>query len=222
VAIRFACPLCKTTYTVEDRDAGTKSECKTCGQRLQVPAKPPAKTILGVIEPDNGESPVVPFVGGDQAGRTVLGDLELPLTVDSWAVPSELPKETPSFTNPPALGQRPARAPEKFQAIAFMLVLGGAWAIIWSLAGILLSAFWCLAWPGTYYGLLFGVLAILRGAEMMSVSPALVHSPRVIVIMQIITIVNGDVANLACGIVGLVFLNELTVQGYFRGPEYKG
>src|SRR6478609_12156619 len=48
VAIHFACPECKTAYTVNDRDAGKKSDCKVCGQRLEVP-KPPArqKTVLG-------------------------------------------------------------------------------------------------------------------------------------------------------------------------------
>jgi hypothetical protein len=49
VSIRFTCPICKTAYTVNDRNAGQKAECKVCGQRLQVPT-PAAKTqtVVGV------------------------------------------------------------------------------------------------------------------------------------------------------------------------------
>jgi hypothetical protein len=47
VAIKFACPICKTPYTVNDRDAGKKADCKVCGQRLQVPASARRKTVLG-------------------------------------------------------------------------------------------------------------------------------------------------------------------------------
>src|SRR6476661_8050482 len=52
VAIHFACPECKTPYTVNDRDAGKKSDCKQCGQRLEVP-KPPERlrTVLGETLP---------------------------------------------------------------------------------------------------------------------------------------------------------------------------
>jgi len=46
VSIHFACPVCKTSYTVNDRNAGKKSECKRCGQRLQVPASRTMQTIL--------------------------------------------------------------------------------------------------------------------------------------------------------------------------------
>jgi hypothetical protein len=60
VAIRFACPKCKTPYTVNDRDAGKKSECKVCGQRLQVPAPVRAKTVLGEVIPAHRSPPIVP------------------------------------------------------------------------------------------------------------------------------------------------------------------
>jgi len=49
VSIRFASPVCQTTYVVQNRDAGKKSDCKTCGQRLQVPVPPPSKTVLGEV-----------------------------------------------------------------------------------------------------------------------------------------------------------------------------
>jgi transcription elongation factor Elf1 len=59
VPIRFACPKCQTAYTAHDRDAGKKSECKTCGQRLEVPAPLRSKTVLGQILPETrGPIPV--------------------------------------------------------------------------------------------------------------------------------------------------------------------
>lgn len=49
MSIRFACPMCKTSYSVDDADAGKKSDCKKCGQRLQVPEPPRSRstTVLG-------------------------------------------------------------------------------------------------------------------------------------------------------------------------------
>jgi hypothetical protein len=51
MSIRFICPVCQTSYTVNDRFAGKKSDCKVCGQRLQVPAPVRAKTVLGEVLP---------------------------------------------------------------------------------------------------------------------------------------------------------------------------
>jgi predicted Zn finger-like uncharacterized protein len=59
VSIRFACPTCKTQYTVNDRDAGKKAECKTCGQRVQVPAPVRSKTVLGDALPPDRPRPKV-------------------------------------------------------------------------------------------------------------------------------------------------------------------
>ena len=52
MSITFACPQCKTEYTVNDLDAGKKSDCKACGQRIEVP-KPTQrlKTRLGEVLP---------------------------------------------------------------------------------------------------------------------------------------------------------------------------
>lgn len=47
--------------------------------------------------------------------------------------------------------------------------------------------------------------------------PGARRSPRATLIMQIITIVNLDVVNLAAGIVGFVFLNDPAVDRYYSG-----
>jgi hypothetical protein len=42
VAIQFACPVCETVYTVNDRNEGQTVECRACGQLVRVPAASPS------------------------------------------------------------------------------------------------------------------------------------------------------------------------------------
>ena len=48
-AIKFSCPRCGRSF--ESSEIGVKFEC-SCGQRLQTPAPPPSKTVLGILEPE--------------------------------------------------------------------------------------------------------------------------------------------------------------------------
>lgn len=51
--IRFSCPTCRAAYQVPAGAAGRKSNCRRCGQRLQVPDPAPAnRTVLGRLEPE--------------------------------------------------------------------------------------------------------------------------------------------------------------------------
>jgi S1-C subfamily serine protease len=52
--IRFSCPACKKLLQAGLQHSGTKMACPGCGQRLQVPAPPQNKTVLGELAPDNG------------------------------------------------------------------------------------------------------------------------------------------------------------------------
>jgi DNA-directed RNA polymerase subunit RPC12/RpoP len=62
MAIIFACPTCKASYTVNDRSAGEKIDCKTCGQRVQVPSPPRNRTVLGEsVEPTAATVPIDPL-----------------------------------------------------------------------------------------------------------------------------------------------------------------
>jgi hypothetical protein len=205
VAIHFACPNCKTTYTVNDRDAGNKWDCKTCGQRLEVP-KPPVrlKTVLGDYIAAEGPPP------------------------ESSPAPEAVPRPVP-----PTRDEEPARndeagdryeapppRPGKVQAIAFMLILGGAWAVFWVLGWAFLSGCLCLAWPGTYYSIVFAIMAVIRGAELMGSGSEARRSPRTILIMQVVCAVSADPANVVCGILGMVFLNDPALDRYFaRGSR---
>jgi hypothetical protein len=100
------------------------------------------------------------------------------------------------------------------------VLLGGGWAALWALGGIVLSACLCLGWPGTYYAIVFAILACIRGAELMGSGAGARNSPRTILIMQVISIVNLDVVNTAAGIVGLVFLSDPAVDRHFGGRKW--
>src|SRR5215216_493799 len=56
--VRFACPSCRSAFTVPDGDAGKKAECPVCRQRVRVPVPRRLKTVLGeevsVLAPDPG------------------------------------------------------------------------------------------------------------------------------------------------------------------------
>jgi predicted Zn finger-like uncharacterized protein len=62
MAIRFSCPSCNTAYTVDDKNAGKKSNCAKCGQVLRVPSPQRSKTIIGEVLP------------GPLQNKTILGE----------------------------------------------------------------------------------------------------------------------------------------------------
>jgi len=118
------------------------------------------------------------------------------------------------------------RKPGKVQAIAIMTLVGGILAILTSLGwlayeGIFAAASMgiglvCCLWPAPYYGLVVGIMATVKGSQLIGDKAHLQPAPKAIAIMQIINIVNGDMANCVMGIISLVFLNEPEVQRYFR------
>jgi predicted Zn finger-like uncharacterized protein len=115
--------------------------------------------------------------------------------------------------------RRPARRgaerkPEKVQAISIMTLVGGILAVLIS-AGLMAT---CIGfvWPGTYYSLVLGILAIIKGAQLLSDKAYRESPPQATAIMQIINIINLDAINLALGIIVLVFLSDRDVKAYFR------
>lgn len=52
MSIRFSCPSCKSIFTVSVAEAGTKTECNVCGQRIKIPAPQKQHTVLGEIVPN--------------------------------------------------------------------------------------------------------------------------------------------------------------------------
>ena len=61
-----------------------------------------------------------------------------------------------------------------------------------------------------------GIMATIRGSNLLGQEAHRQPAPRGIAIMQIINIINGDVPNCLMGIISLIFMNEREVQRFFR------
>jgi hypothetical protein len=104
--------------------------------------------------------------------------------------------------------------PGQVQAIGIMMLIGGILGILYFLVLPLASSGFCCLWPGVYYEIVVGILILIRGVNMMNADDQ--GPPRTLAILQIICIVNGDIANCVMGIVSLVLLNDPKVEEYYR------
>ncbi len=102
--------------------------------------------------------------------------------------------------------------PSQIQTLGIFLLIGGIIACLYTV-GLGLGTY-CL-WPGAYYELVFGIMAIVKGSQLLGqkVPPT---PPRGLLIMAIITIINCDVLNLVFGIVGLTMLSAPEVVAYYN------
>jgi hypothetical protein len=116
-------------------------------------------------------------------------------------------------------GRRGSERPGKVQAIAIMTLVGGILAVLLGLWLLMIGAFTCvfLFWPGTYYSLVVGILAIIKGSQLLGAEARRQAPPQAIAIMQIVNVVNGDLANCVMGILTLDFLSDRSVSRYIRG-----
>lgn len=123
--------------------------------------------------------------------------------------------------------RRSEEKPGKIQGIAIMILVGGVFATLTSL-GILLYigaiglatlgiGLLCCLWPGPYYGMVVGIMAIIKGAKLLGEKAHREAPPQGIAIMMIIDVINGDMIGMVLGIVVLVFLSDEEVKDYFRG-----
>ena len=191
------CPACRRELSVPTDLVGRLVKCPTCQQQFTAPTE----------DPDAASPPLQPSdtpgawpAGSPPAAHAPEGDYEH----ERWDE---------------AYGDRPFpnyEKPGKVQAIALMTLLGGIWACLWSLVLVLASGCVCFFWPGTYYEIVQGILAIIKGAQLLGTNPRGV-SPKTTAILQIIAIVNLDMPNCILGILTLVFLEAPEVRRYFRG-----
>lgn len=108
--------------------------------------------------------------------------------------------------------RRTAEKPGQIQAVAIMMMVGGIIAIIVFLSWA--ATCFGLVWPGIYFGLVVGIMAIVRAANMLGRDDQ--GPPKTLAILQIICIINLDIINCVLGIVSLVMLNDPHVQSYYR------
>jgi hypothetical protein len=107
--------------------------------------------------------------------------------------------------------------PGKVQTIAILSLVGGIWAVLFAVGIAGGSRGACCLWPGTYYCMVSGILAIVKGAQLLGESAHLSPVPLTTGILLIINIVSGDVVALVLGILIVVFCNDREVRTYFRG-----
>jgi uncharacterized protein YjiS (DUF1127 family) len=111
------------------------------------------------------------------------------------------------------------------QAIAIMTLIGGILATlsatVWlgyfgliGAASLGLGFVFCL-WPGPYFSLVLGIMAIIKGSQLLGRHAHRQPPPNSIAIMQIINIINCDWINMTLGIISLVFLSDEEVKDYF-------
>ena len=123
--------------------------------------------------------------------------------------------------------RRTAERPGKVQAIAIMTLIGGIMATLQALgilayiglmgAATLGIGLLCCLWPGPYYGLTVGILAIVKGSQLMGQDARSLAPPKGTGVMLIINIINGDIIGCVLGILVLVFSSDPEVEDFFRG-----
>ena len=108
--------------------------------------------------------------------------------------------------------RRSKQKPGQIQAVAIMTLVGGIWGILMFL-GFAASCVGLL-WPGIWYELVVGILAIIRASNMLGKDDQ--GPPRTLAILLIVCFVNLDVVACVLGIVCLVMLNDEQVKAYYR------
>jgi hypothetical protein len=188
------CPGCLQELRVPDTLLGQLVKCPTCGKAFTAPATVVEEVASRPPESPAGSPPPPPPPPPPPVGEVV-------------------PEPHKPYTDLPP----PGRKPDKVQAIGVMMLIGGILATLLGLGLSVGSGFACCLWPGTYYSLVLGIMAIVRASNLLGEKAYTQTSPKGIAIMQIVNIINMDIANLVLGIVILTFLNEREVQAYFRG-----
>jgi hypothetical protein len=109
--------------------------------------------------------------------------------------------------------------PGHVTGIGVMALVGGIWAVLWALGYFVAfgigSMGVCCMWPGIYYSLVAGILAIVKGSSILGSHAYMNRPPTGIAVVMIINIINGDLLNLVLGILILVFCGDEEVKGYF-------
>jgi predicted Zn finger-like uncharacterized protein len=192
MTLTISCPDCQRPLRVPENLLGQAVKCPSCSHTFMAPEsleeKParPAAPAPRVISDDEPRPAKLPVYDEDRG-------------LDREQAPS-----------------RPRMKPGKAQAVAIMILIGGIYACLLSVGSTLLSGFACCLWPGSYYGLVMGIMAIIKGSNLLGDNAYRLPPPQGIAVMMIINIMNADFVNLTMGILVLVFLSDPEVKEYFR------
>lgn len=204
MSFTISCPSCQRTLRVPENLLGQFVKCPNCDHTFTVPDR------IGEEAP---RRPVADQPSRHPADAPPEDDYE------DEPHPSEHP---PGDDYDDDYDEMPRRRrhrekPGKVQAIAIMILIGGIFACFWDFGWTLLSGFTCCLWPGLYYGLVMGIMAIVKGMGLLSDTAHRFALPQGIALMMIINVINADLVNLTLGILVLVFLADEEVKDFFRG-----
>jgi predicted Zn finger-like uncharacterized protein len=194
----ISCPSCLRTLRVPESLLGQAVKCPSCSHTFTAPENLEEASPLRVAAPppkDDDDNEPRP-----SKRRRRDDDYEDDDYKDDY---EEAPRR-----------RRRREKPGKVQAIGIMTLIGGILATL--TAVILMITIYGLCWPGTYYSLVLGIMAIVKGSQLLGERAPDQMPPSGIAIMQIINIVNCDWINLTLGIINLVFLGDEEVKSYFR------
>jgi DNA-directed RNA polymerase subunit RPC12/RpoP len=202
--IRFACPTCRATLNAPLNSAERQVSCPKCKRALIVPKPPSPKpapvAATGVLLAD------------DEIGFSP--NIEPPDVRGSPAIAESV--NSPSATaHKPGYEETPR--PGKVLTIGILLIVAGGVAILGFLGNLILVPIFALVWPGTYYALVTGILAIIKGCRLVAGNARAARSSTVMSVLMIVNIINCNVVCLVLGIICLVFSSDSEVKRYFHG-----
>ena len=205
MSFTISCPSCQRTLRVPESLLGQAVKCPTCSHTFTAP------------ESAEDEAPRRPVSAEERPSRRPAPPPED--DYDDEPRPSRRrSRDDDDYEDVPRRCRRGSEKPGKVQAIGIMILIGGIIACLWVMtvslwAGFATLGICCI--PGVY-SLVLGIMAIVKGSQLLGEKAYLQPPPSGIGIMMIINIINGDTINLVMGILVLVFLSDPEVKDYFR------
>jgi predicted Zn finger-like uncharacterized protein len=190
--INTDCPSCNRKLRVPDELLGKKVKCPTCGTVFQ------ADESSAPAGPEEADPPVTSYPEEERA------------PIDRRRDPED---DEGDALSPPRRGT--SGKPDKVQNIGVMMLISGILGVLLFLGLGGGSAGFCCLWPGTYYSLVMGILAIIKGAQLLGDKANQSPAPKSVAIMMIINIINGDIPSLVMGIICLQMLSDPEVEQFF-------
>jgi len=214
MSFTISCPDCQRPLRVPESLLGQAVKCPSCAHTFtapeQVADEPPPRPVSE--RPSRRPAAPPPEDDYDDEPRP------------SRRRPRDDEYED-DYDEAPRRSRRRREKPGKVQAIGIMILIGGILAALYAVGmlayiGIIGLAsmgigLLCCLWPGPYYALIVGIMAIIKGSRLLGDKAHRETPPQGIAIMMIVNIINGDFLNLVLGILVLVFLSDEEVKDYF-------
>lgn len=210
------CSSCHRKLRIPDELLGKLVKCPTCNMTFTATAL--ASPVAAAGDPASAAPPPSPPPA--PAAPPPIAQ-QRPMAVAQYQRPTGPPPGTSS-------GQRPG----KVQAVAIMTLVGGILATVNAVVMLMIMliyggigglatggiGFICCLYPPPYYGVVLGIMGIIKGAALLGQQGHMQTAPKGIAIMQIINIINFDVPNCVMGIITLVFMGDPEVGNYYPSP----